>query len=130
MPRARGGLGAPVKKADREKFLRLLDEEEPDDVWPSPDCRLWSQWQEMNARTPEKQEKLKHDRSEHHDVHLEFCREIYHRQVHGGRHAHAEQPAHAKSWSTRAMRQMRGHRQHQIVVVSIHDVDLHPGAPP
>ena len=44
----------------------------------------------------------------HHDRHLCFVREAYLRQVKGGRHAHIEQPREAKSWQTRALRDLPG----------------------
>jgi hypothetical protein len=66
--------------------------------------------QSINALTPEKREELSIQRQQHHDVHLQFCKVIYIRQVRDGRHAHLEQPQAALSWKTKALSRLPGHR--------------------
>ncbi len=75
----------------------------------SPTCGPWSQMQEINCKKPADRDRLTATRREHHDTHLTFVREIYDEQVAGGRHAHAEQPAYARSWRTANMSAMGGH---------------------
>ena len=45
----------PAKQA---AFLKLMDEEEPDEILMSPMCGPWSAIQELNALTPEGDAKL------------------------------------------------------------------------
>jgi hypothetical protein len=96
-------------KQHRERFLKKLADEEPEHVFMSPECRVWSQMQEMNLRTPEDHENLKEERRRHHNDHLTFVRQIYDMQQQGGRHAHIEQPAYAKSWKTKALKDLAGY---------------------
>ena len=69
---------------------------------------LWSKMQILACRTPARQEALKARREHHHRRHLCFARRIYLRQVNNGRHAHLEQPQHALSWHTTALRDLPG----------------------
>ncbi len=92
------------KKENRDALIKKIRDEEPDHIVLSPECPLWSQMQEMNAKTPEDKERLKENRRKHHDVHLNFVKQIFVMQAEAGRHAHVEQPAYAKSWKTRALR--------------------------
>ena len=94
----------------RRTLLKKLDEEMPDEVYLAPRCGLWSPMQSINALTPEKREELSIQRQQHHDVHLQFCKVIYIRQVRDGRHAHLEQPQAALSWKTKALSRLPGHR--------------------
>ena len=41
------------------EFLRMMDDEEPDDIWLSPMCGPWSIAQNFNALTEESVERLK-----------------------------------------------------------------------
>ena len=66
--------------------------------------------QSINALTPERREELSIQRQHHHDVHLQFCKVIYNRQVRDGRHAHLEQPQAALSWKTKALSRLPGRR--------------------
>ena len=82
----------------------------PDEVYLAPRCGLWSPMLSINALTPEKREELSIQRQHHHDVHLQFCKVIYIRQVRDGRHAHLEQPQAALRWKTKAPSRLPGHR--------------------
>ena len=94
----------------QEAFLRELDEEAPDELLIAPECKLWSRMQTLARRTPAQQEALVAARHHHHDRHLCFLRRAYLKQVEGSRHAHVEQPKHALSWKTKALRDLPGRR--------------------
>ena len=96
--------------AHQAEFLRLQEEELPDEVLLAPECKLWSRMQTLARRTVHQQEALIAARQHHHDRHLVFVRKVYMNQVSGGRHGHIEQPKHALSWSTRALRDLPGYR--------------------
>ena len=94
----------------QEEFLRLLDEENRDELLMAPECKLWSKMQSLGRRTPAQKEALRAARHHHHDRHLMFVRRGYLAQVSGGRHATIEQPKNALSWQTRALRDLPGRR--------------------
>ena len=48
-------------------------------------------------------------REHHHRRHLTFVKRVYLKQVGHGRHAHLEQPRHALSWSTQALKSLPGY---------------------
>ena len=93
----------------QQQLPQRLDEEEPDEVLVAPECRLWSRMQTLACRTPAQQEALKARREHHHRRHLCFAKRIYLRQVTNARHAHLEQPRHALSWNTTALRDLPGY---------------------
>ena len=90
-------------------FLERQREEMPDEIYISPDCRLWSQMQNLAARTEAQQLELYKKRAHHHKVHLKFVAQIYLEQVDNARHAHIEQPEHALSWKTTALKDLPGY---------------------
>ena len=90
--------------------MALLDEEQPDEVLITPECKLWSRMQSLGRRTWHQQEALIAARARHHDRHLLFAKKVYLAQANGGRHATLEQPKHALSWRTRALRDLPGRR--------------------
>ena len=94
----------------QDEFLALLEEEAPDELLIAPECKLWSRTQSLGRRTPAQKEALKAARHRHHDRHLMFTRRSYLCQLRGGRHATIEQPKHALSWQTRALRDLPGRR--------------------
>ena len=105
----------------QQQFLILLEEEQPDEVLVTPECKLWSRMQSLGRRTWHQQEALIAARERHHDRHLMFTKRIYMAQINGGRRATVEQPKHALSWRTRALRDLLpvplrcavlGHRWH------------------
>ena len=71
------------KMAIQKKFLDLLDEEQPDDVWMSPECKLWSMMQERGCKTDEEKQKLQQRRADNHKTHLMFCNQICLKQWQG-----------------------------------------------
>ena len=97
-------------KSHQREFMKLLDEHQPEEVFLSPTCGPWSPKQNINAKTPQRQEQLQQLRDWHHRVHLRFCRRIFLKQVHEGRHTHLEQPTPALSWRTRALSTLPGYR--------------------
>ena len=94
----------------QDEFMRLLEEEAPDELLMAPECKLWSRMQTLGRRTPAQREALKAARHHHHDRHLRFVRRVYLAQVSGGRHVTVEQPKNALSWNTRALRDLPGRR--------------------
>jgi hypothetical protein len=95
-------------RAHRDHFLQRLRAEMPDELFLSPGCKLWSQMQNITARTEDQQVELQDQRQEHHDTHLRFVAMAYKEQVDGARHAHLEQPSKALSWKTVALRDLPG----------------------
>lgn len=94
----------------QEQFLILLEEEQPDEVLVTPECKLWSRMQSLGRRTWHQQEALIAARARHHDRHLIFMKKVYMAQINGGRHATVEQPKHALSWRARALRDLPSRR--------------------
>ena len=95
-------------KSHRDEFLRRLDAEVPDELFMAPTCGPWSPMQNLAARSPEQQENLRDLREWHHEIHLKFVKTAFLRQVRNGAHAHIEQPAHALSWKTLALKSLPG----------------------
>ena len=92
----------------RDLLLQRQAEEMPDEVLLSPTCGPWSQMQNLAAQTSEQKAELYDTRHWHHRTHLQFVRKLYMNQVLGGRHAHLEQPEHALSWRTTALKDLPG----------------------
>ena len=95
-------------KSHREAFLSRLQAEVPDDLLLAPTCGPWSPMQNLAARSEEQKMALQELREWHHEIHLNFVRKAYLIQVRNGAHAHLEQPMHALSWKTRALRRLPG----------------------
>ena len=75
----------------------------------APSCHLWSQMQNLAARTNVQQNKLYLKRKELHGCHLMFVAQVYKEQVDNARHARIEQPERALSWHTTAFKDLPGH---------------------
>ena len=80
-----------------------------DEVYLAPSCHLWSQMQNLAARTEAQQHQLYLKRKEHHACHLMFVVRVYKEQVDNARHAHIEQPERALSWHTTALKDLPGY---------------------
>ena len=89
--------------------MERLRTEMPDEVYLAPSCHLWSQMQNLAARTEAQQDDLYHKRKKHHACHLVFVSKIYMEQVNNARHAHIEQPERALSWHTTALKDSHGY---------------------
>ena len=97
------------KRSDQLKLLRRLRDEEPDEVFLSPDCKLWSSLQELAAsKSTEAREKLIVKRQHNHDTHLTFTAVIYRHQWKSYRHAHIEHPWTSRAWKTKAWSKLDG----------------------
>lgn len=97
------------KRSDQLKLLRRLRDEEPDEVFMSPECKLWSSLQELAAaKSAEAREKLIVRRQQNHDTHLTFTAVIYRHQWKSYRHAHIEHPWTSRAWSTKAWSKLNG----------------------
>ena len=97
-------------QSHQRAFLNLMDEEMPDEVFLSPSCGPWSRMQNISANSQPRQEILRGLREWHHRTHLQFCKKVYLKQLHSGRHGHIEQPTSALSWETSALQSLPGLR--------------------
>ena len=95
-------------KTHRDALLSRLQAEVPDELLLAPTCGPWSLMQSLAARTPEQKASLQEYREWHHEIHLNFVKKAFLTQVRNGAHAHLEQPMHALSWKTRALRNLPG----------------------
>ena len=95
----------------RREFLAGLRDVQPDEVWLSPPCRLWSTLQEWNVSQLGRSyaEKLQKERDHNEENLLRFTRRIYDIQLQSGRHAHIEHPWASRAWRTSAFSFMKGY---------------------
>ena len=97
------------KRSDQLKLLRKLRDEEPDEVFMSPECKLWSSLQELAAsKSAEARQRLIVKRQINHDVHLNFTAVVYRHQWKNYRHAHIEHPWTSRAWQTKAWSKLNG----------------------
>ena len=109
----------------RRQFLQRLRQEMPDEILLAPPCRLWSPLQELNiAQSEELKRRLIRDRKENHDTLLTMCSVAYLEQQRGGRHATLEHPWTARSWMTKALRQIEGDSFDCYVDQCMYDLQL------
>ena len=113
-------LGASVEVFSRETgwdfdiaehrrcLLQRQNLECPDEVFISPTCGPWSVMQNLAAQTDEQRLHLQQAREYHHAVHLQFAKQMYLQQIKQSAHAHLEQPLHALSWKTTALKALPG----------------------
>ena len=93
----------------RRALLDRARDEEPDEIFMSPRCTLWSPMQNINIHSEEDAEILQELRERDHETHLKMCRRLYLNQVQKGNHAHIEHPERSKAWSTKAFRDLPGY---------------------
>ena len=93
----------------QKQLLARQAEEMPDEILLAPACKLWSKMQTLACRTDAQREALIASREHHHRRHLLFCKRVYMAQVEGARHVHLEQPKHALSWQTKALKSLPGY---------------------
>ena len=98
------------RAAHRKQLVRLVEDLEPDEIFMSPKCTLWSSMQNINVRSEEDAAELEEARQFDHEIHLKFCRKLYWMQVRRGDHAHLEHPQTSLAWSTPALCKLPGHR--------------------
>ena len=96
------------KAKHRRALLDLQHELEPDEIFLSPKCTLWSPMQNINIRTEEDVRDLQEKQWQDHEIHLKFCKRLYVQQARNGRHAHIEHPAPSKAWDTPAFKFLPG----------------------
>ena len=97
-------------QSHQRAFLELQDQEMPDEIYLSPSCGPWSRMQNISATSEQRKEVLRGLREWHHRTHLQFCKRVYLKQLHSGRHGHIEQPTSALSWDTAALHSLPGYR--------------------
>ena len=85
----------------RERALRRVREEKPQLLVGSPMCTAFSKWQRINDKIREPVTVA--GTRKRAIMHLEFCLELYHEQIEGGRYFLHEHPAYASSWQTEAV---------------------------
>ena len=93
----------------QKQLLARQAEEMPDEILLAPACKLWSKMQTLACRTDAQREALIASREHHHRRHLLFRKRVYMAQVEGARHVHLEQPKHALSWQTKALKSLPGY---------------------
>ena len=99
-----------TKSSHRRQLLQMADELEPDEIYMSPKCTLWSQMQAINIHNDADWQDLQERRHYDHETHLKFCRKLYLRQVRRGAHAHVEHPKGSLAWETPALNNLPGER--------------------
>ena len=92
----------------RSYFLEYQAHVMPDEVLYAPRCGLWSRMQAINTTTEAKKNLLQQQRQIHHNHHLRFVKKSYLAQIHGGPHAHLEQPHGILSWETTSLKSLPG----------------------
>ena len=98
------------RAAHRKQLLRLCDELEPDEIYMSPKCTLWSRMQQINIHNEAQAQDLQERREVDHETHLAMCKKLYYKQVRRGDHAHLEHPYLSLAWETKHLRQLPGHQ--------------------
>ena len=98
------------RAAHRKQLLRLCDDLEPDEIFMSPRCKLWSRMQNINVHCSEDQQDLDLRREVDHETHLRMCKKLYLKQVRRGDHAHIEHPESSLAWSTSAWKTLPGYK--------------------
>ena len=98
------------RAAHRKALLRLCDELEPDEIYMSPSCTLWSRMQQINVHNEAQAEDLQERREVDRRTHLTMCKKLYYKQVRRGDHAHIEHPHLSLAWETPQLRDLPGHQ--------------------
>lgn len=84
-----GDLSTPEGQA---KLWKIVEEEQPDHIWTSPECRYWGNFSRWNmSKSPSTAHNILEGRK-HEKINLRLCEELYWYQVSRGRHFHLEQP--------------------------------------
>jgi len=91
------------KSSHRRALIQKAAQDEPDDIFMSPRCTLWSPMQNINIKDEQDERELDHD------THLKMSRLLYLGQVRRGQHAHIEHPERSKAWSTSAFKTLPGY---------------------
>ena len=74
------------------KLWRMIEEEQPLNIWMAPECKYWGNFSRWNSgRNPATAAKIQAGRQRE-KGHLKLCTEVFWHQVSLGRHFHLEQP--------------------------------------
>ena len=74
------------------KLWQIVEEEQPDHIWASPECRYWGNFSRWNmSKSPHTAHNIKQGR-QNEKRNLSFCEELYWFQVGHRGHFHLEQP--------------------------------------
>ena len=90
--------------------MRLADDLEPDKIFMSLKCTLWSRMQQINVSNAEQAADLAERREIDAETHLTMCKKLYMKQVRRGAHAHIEHPRLSLAWETKQFRNLPGHK--------------------
>ena len=84
-----GNLSTPE---GQERLWKIVDEQRPDHIWESPECRYWGNFSRWNrSKSSDTAHKIDEGRK-HERKNLSLCEELYWHQVSNDRHFHLEQP--------------------------------------
>ena len=84
-----GDLSTPE---GQNRLWKIVEEQQPDHIWASPECRYWGNFSRWN-RSKSSTTATKIDAGRKHErKNLSLCEELYWYQVSHGRHFHLEQP--------------------------------------
>eukprot|EP00435_Cladocopium_sp_Y103_P017364 s1359_g4.t1 len=88
----------------REKLWRMIDQEQPLNIWVAPECKFWGNFSRWNSgRNPATAATIQAGR-ERERVHLKLCCELYWHQVSLNRHFHLEQPQGSEAMEQKELR--------------------------
>ena len=88
----------------QEKLWQVLFQEQPRDVWMSPECKLWGNFSRLNlCRNPATRDRILRGRKAE-QTHLKLCDEVYEFQVVNGNHFHMEQPQGSEVFEQKVLR--------------------------
>ena len=76
----------------QERLWKIMDEQQPDHIWGSPECRYWGNFSRWNrSKSSDTAHKIDEGRKQERK-NLSLCEEMYGHQVSNDRHFHLEQP--------------------------------------
>ena len=74
------------------RLWEIVEEEQPDHIWASPDCRLWGNFSRWNMSKSNRTAQNIQQGRQHETRNLKLCERLYWYQVSRGCHFHIEQP--------------------------------------
>ena len=90
----------------REKLWKMIDREQPRNIWVAPECRFWGNFSRWNSGRSTATAATIQAGRERERVHLRLCCDLYWHQVVLGRHFHLEQPQGSEAVDQKELRGM------------------------